>query len=105
MFAGLKQNHKVTRERISESALNFVIEKISDFKLSTKLSATMIYRYQIILNGHYRTGNNNVIEKISDFKLSTKPSATIIYHYQMDITEQATTKNCPEFLFDKNILA
>ena len=69
MFAGLKQNHKVTRERISESALNFVIEKISDFKLSTKLSATMIY------------------------------------HYQMDIIEQATTKNCPEFLFNENILA
>ena len=43
LFAGLKQNNKVIRKRIS--ALNFVMEQISNFKHSIKLSA--IYHYQM----------------------------------------------------------
>ena len=43
MFAGLKENHKVIKKRIS--AVNFVMELTSEFKLSIKLSA--IYHYQM----------------------------------------------------------
>ena len=43
LFAGLQENHKVIRERIS--ALNFVMEHISDFKLGIKINA--IYNYQM----------------------------------------------------------
>ena len=47
LFAGLQpklqENYKVIRERIS--ALNFVMEHISDFKLGIKINA--IYNYQM----------------------------------------------------------
>ena len=54
MFAGLMQDHKVVREK--DICPKFLMEQISDFKLSTKLRK--IYHHQMDIMEQETTGQS-----------------------------------------------